>query len=152
MKPNLAALLSFAILTSAASGRLFDSPQELVKRLDGNGFQSQSSGTFPFETVKRGTISQLPVEACFFKDRCLLISYQLPDSATILEFILEKNRGNSSWAKQDEQTWIRADGAAFAHRENGRLSIVSTELAPDWKATQEGRFNDALIKSALEKL
>jgi hypothetical protein len=152
MQPTLAALLSFAAISTAASGRLFDTPQELVQRMDGHVFHGESSGTFPFESVKRGTIGQLPVEASFFKGRCLLISYQYPDSAAILGFILEKNRGNSSWTKQDEQTWTRADGAAFARRGNGRLSLVSTDLAPDWKAMEEGRFNEVLIKSALEKL
>jgi hypothetical protein len=152
MKPNLAALLSFAVLTSAASGRLFDTPEELRQRLDGNAFQSESPGFFPFENDKRGTICQIQVVAFFFKARCLQISYHPPASDAVIDLILEKNRGNSSWTKQDDQTWIRADGAAFARLQDTKLLIVSTELAPDWQALQEGRFTDGLIKSALEKL
>lgn len=152
MKPFLSAVLSLAVLAPAASGRLFDTSEELSKRLDGNVFQSESPGSFPFETDKRGAISQIPVVALFFKGRCLQISYQPPASGAVIDLILEKNRGDSSWTKKDDQTWVRADGAAFARLQDTKLLIVATELAPDWQALLEGRFSDALVKSALEKL
>ena len=152
MKPILPAILSLAVLAPVASGRLFDTPEDLVQRLDGKGFQNEGPGNFPFETIKRGTISQIQIEAYFFKGKCLQIAYFPPASDQILQLILEKNKGASSWTKQSDQTWTRADGAAFARFADGRLWIVATELAPDWEASQQGRFSEALIKSALEKL
>lgn len=152
MKPILPAVLSLAILAPIASGRLFDTQEDLVQRLDGKVFQNEGPGYFPFEVIRRGTIGQIPIEAYFFKGKCLQIIYQPPASDQILQLILEKNKGASTWTKQSDQIWVRADGAAFARFSDGRLWIVATELAPDWEASQQGRFSEALIKAALEKL
>lgn len=152
MKPILAALFLLAAISPAASGRLFDNPQEFVQRLDGGAVQGESPGNFPFETVKQGSIGRIQVEASFFKGRCLHILYRAPLSETVVAQILEKNGGDSTWTKKDDKNWARADGAAFAYLQDGLLWITSTELAPDWQALQEGRYQEALVKSALERL
>ena len=154
MKLPLLAVLSLAVFSPAASGRLFDTPEELVQRMDGNVFQGEAAGTFPFEAYKSGHISRIVVKGFFFKGKCLAISYDPngPASEEVFALILEKNRGESSWTPQGDHAWIRADGAAFACRSDKELWIVATEVAPNWEAFQAGRYTEALIKSALEKL
>jgi len=152
MKKALLVSLLAALLPAVVSARLFDSPAQLGARLD-QGL-SDLGGSFPFDAVQRGHVRNLNVEAGFFEGRCLRISYRLDIQPTndLCDLLLEKNRGESTWKKLDEDTWTREDGLAFAKRENGTLWIVATELAPDWDAFVNGRWSQALLKSAVGKL
>ena len=152
MKKTLLTSLLAALLPAAASARLFDSPAQLGARLD-QGL-SDLAGSFPFDAVQRGYVRHLSVEAGFFEGKCLRISYRLDTLPTdsLCDLLLEKNRGESTWKKLDEDTWTREDGLAFAKRENGTLWIIATELAPDWDAFVNGRWSQALLKKAVGKL